>query len=90
MVADIAETVLSKLLLQITAPTVKTWVHFSANAVSTSDTITIDELSSILTATLKKKADGVAVTCTVATNVITVTGAITTVDLIGEAYGTGV
>ena len=71
----------------VTPATEKRYVTFEAT-VSTDDTIIIDNLSDILGAALLKKADGVAVTFTEATNVITITNAaLTNVPVIGIAYG---
>jgi hypothetical protein len=56
--------------------------------VSLNDTIVINEITTLLNASIWKKADGAAVTTTIATNIITVTGAATDVPVLGVAYGT--
>jgi len=56
--------------------------------VSTDDTIPLGDFTTINSAHLAKKSDGSEVTCTIATNVITVTGAgLTDVDVVGFAIG---
>jgi hypothetical protein len=63
-------------------------VNFEST-VTTSDTIPISEFTAIVSASLSKKSDGSAVTVTVATNVITVTGAgLTDIPVVGTAYET--
>ena len=63
-------------------------VNFEST-VTTSDTIPISEFIAIVSASLSKKSDGSAVTVTVATNVITVTGAgLTDIPVVGTAYET--
>jgi len=72
----------------VTAATVKKNLTFAAT-VTTNDTIPIVDVTTLLGASLMKTADGTAVTCTIATNVITVTGAgLTDVPVLGTAYGT--
>jgi len=59
------------------------------SVVSTNDTIPISEYTAIAGAMLRKKSDNTAVTCTTATNVITVTGAgLTDEPVVGSAYET--
>ena len=59
------------------------------STVTTSDTIPISEFTAIAGAMLRKKSDNSAVTCTVATNVITVTGVgLTDEPVVGSAYET--
>ncbi len=56
---------------------------------TTSDTIPITEFTAVVRAELGKKSDGTAVTVTVATNIITVTGAgLTDIPVVGTAYET--
>jgi len=43
--------------------------------VSTNDTVTFDNLTTVTSAFVCKKLDGTSVTCSVATNVVTITGA---------------
>jgi hypothetical protein len=63
-------------------------VTFEAT-VSTDDTIPISEFTGVASAHIAKKSDGSEVTCTVATNIITVTGAaLTDVPVVGSAYET--
>jgi hypothetical protein len=88
MVADRAETLTTSKEVIVTAATVKKFLTFEAT-VSTNDTITIQDLTTLLGAALMKRADGTACTCTIATNVITVTqAALTDAPVLGMAYGT--
>lgn len=85
--ADRTETVTLTRTVTVTAAVTKTALMFEAT-VSTADTITMGSLTTLLNAVLFKKSDGAAVTCTVATNVITVTqGTTTDVPVVGLAYG---
>jgi len=87
MVADRAETITSSREAIITAATTKKVLTFEAT-VSTDDTITLSDLTTINGAALLKRSDGSAATCTVATNVITVTqAALTDVVIVGIAVG---
>lgn len=87
MVADRKETVESSKVVTITDATTKKVLQFEAT-VSTDDTITLSDLTTINGAALLKRSDGSAITCTVATNVITVTQAATTdVPIVGIAIG---
>ncbi len=73
---------------EVTAAVTKKYVTVEAKAINTSDTITINELSTILGNAFFKKSDGSSVTTTVAGNVITVTSVgLTSVDLVGFVYG---
>jgi hypothetical protein len=84
---DSPETVTSNRQAIITPATTKQIVTFEAT-VSTDDTITLSDLTTINGAALLKRSDGSAVTCTVATNVITVTEAdLTDVVVVGLAVG---
>ena len=86
MAVRTAKTTSSKQTV-VTASVEKKYVTFET-PVSTDDTVPISELSDILGAALLIKADGVAVTFTEATNVITITNAaLTNVPVIGIAYG---
>ncbi len=72
----------------ITAAVQKTRVDCEAT-VSTSDTITMQNIGTLLGATVLRKDTGAALTATVATNVITITQAsITNVDVIVTALST--
>jgi hypothetical protein len=54
------------------------------------DTITFGEFSGdedLLVYTLRKQSDGTAVTCTVSKNVITITGAGSSMDLVALVFG---
>jgi len=83
-----AETVIERGDIVVTAAVLKKRLVFEAT-VSTDDTITLGDLSAINSAHLAKKSDGSEVTCTIATNVITVTGAgLTNVPVVGFAIGT--
>ena len=66
---------------------VKKYVLFTAEDVSTGDTITLDSLTAIDAAVLYNRATSAAVTQTDATNIITIGGDYTDVDIIGLAVG---
>jgi hypothetical protein len=84
---DRAETVTSNRQAIITAAATKQVVTIEAT-VSTDDTITLSDLTTINGAALLKRSDGSAITCTVATNVITITQATTTnVPVVGIVVG---
>ena len=86
--ADRPETVIERGDIVVTSATLKKRLVFEAT-VSTDDTITLGDLTAINSAHLAKKSDGSEVTCTIATNVITVTGAgLTNVAVVGFAIGT--
>lgn len=87
MVADRAETVTSNRQTILTAASTKQIIVFEAT-VSTNDTITLSDITTITGAALLKRSDGSAVTCTVATNVITVTQA-TLTDAVVEGIAIG-
>ena len=80
--SDIAEKV-----LDIRNAPVKKYMFFTAENVSTDDTITLSELTTINTTYLIDRSAGSAVTFTEATNIITITGAYTDVDVVGIAVG---
>ena len=85
--ADRPETVIARGDLVVTAAVLKKRLEFTAT-VSTNDTITLGDLSTINSAHLAKQSDGSEVTCTVATNVITVTGVgLTDIPVVGFAIG---
>ena len=86
MVVDRAEIVIEKGKIIVTEASVKTRLIFEAT-VSKDDTITLADLSTINSAHLAKKSDGSEISCTVATNVITVTGTATNILVIGFAIG---
>ena len=72
----------------ITAATVKRYVIMEST-VSTSDTVTVDKLTTLLGATAIRKDTGAVLTATVATNVVTITSVgLTNVDVVILAYGT--
>jgi hypothetical protein len=72
----------------VTPAVEKNYETFEAT-VSTDDTILLGHLTALVYAKLCRKSDGSDVTCTIATNVITVTQAATTdVPVVGFAYGT--
>ena len=78
-------TALSRTKYVKTALVEKKIVDFEA-IVSTNDTIPISEFTAVASAHIAKKSDGSEVTCTVATNVITITGAgLTDVTVVGSA-----
>ncbi len=86
--SDRAETVTSSKQTIVTAAVAKKYMTFEAT-VSTDDTVTLGEMSTISYAKVCKKADGADVTCTIGTNVVTITGAgLTNVPVVGFAYGT--
>ena len=85
MPVDRAETIVHRSEYIKTVQVVKKRLEFEAT-VSTNDTITIGDVAAVGSAHLAKKSDGSEVTCSVATNVITVTGAgLTNIDVIGYA-----
>lgn len=79
---DIVEKV-----LDIRNAPVKKYMFFTAEDVSADDTITLSELTTINLTYLIDRSAGTAVTFTNATNVITITGAYTNVDVVGIAVG---
>jgi len=89
ILVDRTETVVDRneIIVTQTAATTKKRIVFEAT-VSTSDTITLDDMTTINSAHLAKKSDGSEITCTIATNVITVTqAALTNVAIVGFAIG---
>jgi hypothetical protein len=55
--------------------------------VSTNDTVPISELTAVASAHVAKKSDASEVTCTVATNIVTITGAaLTDVPVVITVY----
>lgn len=81
-------TPLSRTKYVRTAEVKKGIVDFEA-IVSTNDTIPISEYIGITGASLRKTSDGTAVTCTVGTNIITVTqAALTNEPITGTAWET--
>jgi len=60
-------------------------IGFSVSSASTGDTITISDVTTLASAHLYKKSDGTEVACSIATNVITVGGSVSSVDLGGIA-----
>ncbi|MCJ7506343.1 hypothetical protein MUP05_07755 [Candidatus Bathyarchaeota archaeon] len=81
-------TPLSRVKYTRTAQVQKGVVDFES-IVSTNDTIPISEYTAIAGAMLRNKSDNTVVTCTVATNIITVTQAtLTDEPVVGSAYET--
>ena len=80
--SDITEKV-----LDIRNAPVKKSLFFIAEDITTADTITIDELTTINLAYLIDRSAGTAVTFTNATNIITITGEYEDVDVVGIAVG---
>jgi len=80
--SDIAEKV-----LEVRATIVKKSIIFTAEDVTTADTITLDDLSDIDGVAILNRADGSTVTQTEATNVVTIGGSYTNIDVIGIAIG---
>lgn len=80
--SDITEKVLDTRIAAV-----KKWVLFTAEDVSTDDTLTIGDLTSIDSAAVFNRADGATVTQTDATNVITIGGSYTNIDVVGLAIG---
>jgi len=81
-------TPLSRTKYTRTAQVQKGIVDFES-IVTTNDTIPISEYAAISGATLRKKSDNTVVTCTVATNIITVTqAALTDEPVVGSAWET--
>jgi hypothetical protein len=80
--SDITEKV-----LEVRSAVVKKAVIFTAEDVSTGDTITLDDLSAIDGVAILNREDGSEVTQTVATNVITIGGSYSDIDVIGIAVG---
>jgi hypothetical protein len=79
-------TAISKTRYTTTALVEKKVIILEAT-VSTDDTIPVSELTAVASAHVAKKSDRSEVTCTVATNIITITGAaLTNVDVIVSAY----
>lgn len=74
-------------VLETRSATVKKSVIFTAEDVTTADTITLEDLSAIDGAAVLDRSDGSAVTQTVATNVITIGGSYSDIDVIGIAVG---
>jgi len=85
--ADRSETVVERGDIVVAAATLKKRLVFEAT-VSTNDTVTLGDLGTINSAHLAKKSDGSEVTCTIATNVITVTAVgLTDIAVVGFAIG---
>jgi len=87
MVTDVAETVTRTKTTEVT-PAVEGYCIMFEATVSQTNTITLTGVTTLLNAVLFTKSTGATITCTVATNVITVTGAATAVPIVGFAYGT--
>jgi predicted DNA-binding ArsR family transcriptional regulator len=85
---DVAETVTSSKQTVVTASVEKKYITFEAT-VSVGNTITLSDLTDILYVKACKKSDGSDVTCTEATNVVTITESpLSSVAIVGFAYGT--
>ena len=74
-------------VLDIRNSPVKKYMFFTAEDVTTADTIVLSELTTINTTYLIDRSAGTAVTFTNLTNVITITGAYANVDVVGIAVG---
>jgi hypothetical protein len=86
--ADRPETVTSSKQTVVTPSVEKKYITFEAE-VSTDNTVTLGNLTSILYVKVCKKSDGADVTCDKATNIVTITGVgLTDVPVVGFAYGT--
>jgi len=86
--ADRSETVTSSKQTVITAATEKKYETFEAT-VSTDDTVTLGDFTTITYAKIVKKADGSDITCTINGAVLTITQATTTnAPAVGFAFGT--
>ena len=80
--SDIVEKV-----LDIRNAPVKKYMFFTAEDVSTDDTITLGDLTTINITYLIDRSAGSAVTFSNADNIITITGDYTDVDVVGVAVG---
>jgi hypothetical protein len=88
MVEASPKSISSSKQIVITPAVEKKYLVFRAT-VSTDETITLGDLADILYVKCCKESDGSDVTCTEATNVVTITqAALTDVPIIGFAYGT--
>ena len=86
---DVSETVTSSKQTIVTAAVEKKYITFEATDVSVGNTITLGDLTDILYVKICRKDTGADVTCTEATNVVTITESpFSSVDIIGFAYGT--
>lgn len=79
---DIVEKV-----LDIRNAPVKKYMSFTAEDVSTGDTITLSDLTTINIAYLIDRSAASVVTFSNATNIITITGSYSDVDVVGIAVG---
>jgi hypothetical protein len=86
---DRAESVISLEMVIVTEAVTKKEMKFRVPQVSTNDTVTLDNFTTIAAAYLCKESDGTTVAFTKSTNVLTVTeAALTNVAVRGYAYGT--
>jgi hypothetical protein len=81
--SDIGNTIKTSKLVE----TQERYILFTADDVSQNDTITIDSVTTIHGSAIFNRETGAEITCTEATNVITVTGAATNVLVVGLAVG---
>jgi len=81
-VSDISERV-----LDVRHAPVKKYIVFTADDVSAEDTITIDDLTTINLALVADRSAATEVTQTVATNVITIGGSYSDIDVVGLVIG---
>ena len=79
---DIVEKV-----LELRHAPVKKYLFFTAEDVSADDTITLSDLTTINIAYLIDRSAATAVTFTNATNIITITGSYSDIDVVGVAVG---
>ena len=85
---DVSETVTSSKQTIVTAAVEKKYITFEAT-VSVGNTITLGDLTDILYVKMCRKDTGADVTCTEATNVVTITESpFSSVEIVGFAYGT--
>ena len=81
-------TDITEKVLEVRQALVRKSLFFTAEDVSTDDTITLGDLTTINDTYLIDRAAGTAVTFSKATNVITITGSYSDVDVVGIAVGT--
>lgn len=87
--ADKAETVKDRGSYIVVPATTRKWLRFEVSGVSTDDTITLGDLTTITHAILARKSDGSGVEFAKSGNVLTVTEeGLSNADLVGYAEGT--
>jgi len=86
---DRAEYVISLETIVVTEAVTKKEMKFRVPQISTGDTVTLNNFTTIAGAYLCKESDGATVAFTKAANVLTVTeAALTNIPVRGYAYGT--